>query len=112
MAKATAEKPAKKGGSATSAETNGAAPRGLSESKLKVLKELNKAGDRGLTRAELAERTGINKGWAKMLGAVTKGDAASGTLEGDGYVRSEPAAEGERGIRYYITAKGKKALGK
>lgn len=94
------------------APTKSKHPSGLSESKLKVLRELNRAGDRGMTRTDLGDRTGIKKGWAKLMGAVTKGTPAEGTLEGDGYVRSQPADEGERGIRYYITKKGKSILGK
>ena len=44
-----------------------------------------------------------------MLGAVTKGDAAEGTLEGDGLVQSEEV-EGVRGLVYTITKAGAAAL--
>jgi hypothetical protein len=107
--KTTIAKATKKAAAApTKAEPASVKERGLSGNKILTLETLNKAKD-GLTRAQLAEKTGIVKGWAKMLGAVTQGDAAEGTLEGDGLVTSDDV-EGIRGLVYTITAKGKKAL--
>ena len=116
-------KPAAKGGKGTSSKPTSkpaAAPAktkpdagskgGLSNNKVKVLTLLAKA-KQPMTRSEMAEKTGIAKGWAKLLGAVTKGDAEAGTLEGDGLVRSEKV-EGEAGLRYTITAAGRKLLDK
>ncbi|MCI0705466.1 MAG: DUF4364 family protein [Planctomycetia bacterium] len=80
----------------------------LSGNKILVLETLAKAKD-GMTRAQLSKATEIQKGWAKLLGAVTLGEPAEGTLEGDGYVKSAEV-EGVRGLVYTITAKGKKAL--
>lgn len=81
----------------------------LSGSKVKVLEALVSAEPEGLTRTELAEQTGINKGWAKLLGAPTKG--GTNGMEGAGLVKSHKH-EGERSMRYTITAAGKKALAK
>jgi chromosome segregation and condensation protein ScpB len=85
-------------------------PSGLSDSKVRVLGLLAKT-PRGLTRAQLAEKTGIQKGWAKLLGAPSKGKPVKGTLEGDGYVESrEPQEDEGRSMVYNITHKGKQAL--
>jgi hypothetical protein len=63
----------------------------------------------GLTRTQMAEATGTARGWAALLGAVTKGPAAAGTLEGDGLVKSAKM-EDQAALLYTITAAGKKAL--
>lgn len=81
----------------------------LSGSKVRVLEALVAAEPEGLTRTELAEQTSINKGWAKLLGAPTKG--GTNGMEGAGLVKSHKH-EGERSMRYTITAAGKKALAK
>lgn len=65
-----------------------------------------------LTRAELAEATGVQKGWSRLLGAATKeggGAAGAKSLEARGLVRCEPQ-EGGRALAYTITPAGKKAL--
>lgn len=82
----------------------------LSTNKRLILETLNRNSN-GLTRAQLAEKTEITKGWAKYLGAATKGDPEAGTLEGDGLVKSQDI-EGTRGMVYTITAAGRKAVGK
>jgi DNA-binding MarR family transcriptional regulator len=80
--------------------------RGLSPNTVKVLTVLKKH-PKGLTRSELSEKTEINKGWAKLLGAPTKG--AEGGLEGAGFVSSEKDEE-KKGFVYKVTSKGLKAL--
>jgi hypothetical protein len=96
-----AETPKQKAGGSEKPELNG--------SKVKVLEALVSAEPEGLTRTELAEQTGIVKGWAKLLGAPTKG--GTNGMEGAGLVKSHKH-EGERSMRYTITAAGKKALAK
>jgi len=67
-----------------------------------------------MTRAELTTRTGIKKGWSRLLGASTKEDggvAGSKSLEAKGYVTNRKV-EDERSIQYTITASGRKALDK
>lgn len=85
---------------------------GLTSRQVRVL-EVLKSG-REMTRKEMAEATGITKGWSKMLGAASKqgGGAAAGKgLEQQGYVKIAPNEEG-RTLLYSITAKGRKLLAK
>ena len=82
---------------------------GLTGNQLKALGVLAKA-TQPMTRSQLAAKTGIKKGWSKMLGQVTKGGGNG--LEAAGLVKSMVADEGERGYRYIITAAGKKAVEK
>jgi DNA-binding MarR family transcriptional regulator len=98
-----------KGAEAPKQKAGGAEKPELSGSKVRVLEALAAAEPEGLTRTELAEQTGINKGWAKLLGAPTKGETNG--MEGAGLVKSHKH-EGERSLRYTITAAGKKALAK
>lgn len=95
-----------KGNTATAPREKG----GLSGNKLKVLQQLTKATN-GLTRKELSTKTGIKKGFSKMLGAATKSDSENTGMEGDGLVKSQNV-EGRRGLVYTITAAGRKALEK
>lgn len=85
---------------------------GLTDVQTRVLTALkNTASGKGLTRAQLSEKTGINKGWSRILGAYTKDDGganADNSMTGLGLVSSQKM-EGEP-VSYYITAKGKKAL--
>jgi hypothetical protein len=84
---------------------------GLSGNQRKVLQALAKTtADKTLTRGELAEKTGIERGWSKLLGSPTK-DAKDHGMEAEGLVKSQKV-EGERGLGYFITAKGKAALAK
>lgn len=108
--KATKTKPAPKAAKKTEAKVETKKEKGgLNGSQIKVLKALK--GGKELTRAELTEKTGIAKGWAKLLGAATKdGDWAENSMEGMGLVKSGEAQEGKRGLAYTITAKGTKAL--
>lgn len=69
------------------------------------------------TRATMTAETGIQKGWAKLLGAATKGAPTADTLEGMGLVKSEKLeAQGEGdektpgGLYYTITKAGHKEL--
>jgi hypothetical protein len=107
---AAAKKAAKKAAKATTPTTPAQpkAANGMAPNKVKVLTLLAKT-PAGMTRTEMSEATGIVKGWTKMLGAVTLGAPATGTLEGDGLVRSEEV-EDQRGRVYTITPAGKKAL--
>jgi hypothetical protein len=79
----------------------------LTERETKVLIVLSKAkGD--LTRADLSSKTGIVKGWSKLLGSATK-EIDPTSLEGRGLVKSSKA-EGSASLTYCITPAGKKAL--
>lgn len=82
----------------------------LSPKRVRVLEVLARSAPNGLTRTELAKKTGLTKGWSKLLGSPTKGKAAVGTLEGDGLVRSEKHEDQHGLLVYRITATGKKAL--
>jgi DNA-binding MarR family transcriptional regulator len=50
------------------------------------------------------------KGWSKLLG--TKEGTHEDALEPMGYVKVAVPQEGERGLKYTITASGKQALAK
>lgn len=82
----------------------------LSPSRLKILAALAKAPN-GLTRNEMAVKTGITKGWSKLLGAATKESSANGGMEEAGLVKSSKQEE-RKGLVYIITAAGRKALEK
>lgn len=105
--KPAAEKPASKPATATSTPAK-KAEGGLTNKAIKVLTLLSKAPN-GLTRKAMIEKTGIQKGWAKLLGAPTKGNP--GGLEGKGLVKSS-RTEGDAKITYVITAAGRKAISK
>ena len=81
---------------------------GLNGSHIRVLQTLK--GGASMSRAELAEATGINKGWSRILGTTEGGHEDA--LEPRGFVKSSVPPEGERGMRYTITASGKKSLEK
>lgn len=85
---------------------------GLTQSKIKTLQELRDGMPK--TRNDLVEATGIQKGWSKLLGAVTKDNFGghADSLLALGYVKQLVAEEGVRGTRYQITATGRKALEK
>lgn len=93
-------KPAKKEGAKSSGD--------LSPNQVLILQALKDGRPR--TRAELSEKTGIKKGFSKLLGTQEGGHPDA--LEPKGYVKSSPPEEGERGMTYTITAKGKAALSK
>lgn len=78
----------------------------LTGNELKVLTALKgtSAGGKTLSRSKLKEKTGINKGYSKMLGAATKGDMGDG-LESRGFVK-HVKIEDQRELGYHITAKG------
>ena len=79
---------------------------GMNGSQIKTLDALKDGNPQ--TRAELSESTGIAKGWSKILG--TKEGGHEDALEPKGYVKSSVPPEGERGLRYTISARGKQAL--
>ena len=84
-------------------------PDGLNGSHVKILKALS---NKDLTRGQLKDKTGIERGWSKLLGASTKeglGTAGETSLEGRGLVNSAKI-EGQRSMVYSITSAGKKAL--
>ena len=111
---ATAKKAATKKAATKKAatETTGSRSRrlnGMTPSQVKTLDALT-SGD--LNRAQLTDKTGIVKGWSKILGSPNKdGFGADGdtSLEALKYVTSE-RHEGSRAFTYKITATGKKAL--
>lgn len=105
---AAANKP-KPGGKKPQPAAAPAKPKGVSGNELKVLTALLKAG-KSLSRNDLAIKTGIRRGWSKMLGAHTK-EIKPNTLQGRGLVKAVEV-EGERAIQYVVTAAGKKAIEK
>lgn len=109
MATATASKKASKKN--TASQTEGKAKGDLTGNEIKVLSLLAKA-KAPMTRGELSFKTGINKGWSRLLGAFTEGKGHGDGLEDRGLVTTHVAPEGERGVRYTITAAGRKALAK
>lgn len=109
--KTTKKKGSKKKGAekTTKRETEG-----LSKNQIKVLKALKgtKAGQKELTRVQLGKATGINGGWAKLLGAETRdglGIHGSKSLSGMGLIVITQY-EGERLLKMAITSKGKTKL--
>ena len=87
---------------------------GLTGTQVKVLDALKNTSQTGsqLTRSQLAEKLEITKGWAKILGAATSEEEfGEDTLEGKKMVKSI-TVEGTRGLHYFITEAGKKALAK
>jgi DNA-binding MarR family transcriptional regulator len=80
----------------------------LNGSQIKILETL--VSGRRMSRKDIAEKTGIQKGYSKLLGAQE--NPSETALEPLGYVKSEEPNEGERGLQYTITAKGKVALEK
>ena len=98
--------PVKKAAAAKAAPAE-TVPSGLTKRQHKVLTAL--ASGKELSRNELADATGMNKGWSKLLGASTHEEAGDGSLEGLGYIKSA-RYEGSRSVVYAITAAGKKAL--
>jgi hypothetical protein len=103
---ATKKAPVKKAAAAKAAPAE-TVPSGLTKRQHKVLTAL--ASGKELSRNELADATGMNKGWSKLLGASTHEEAGDGSLEGLGYIKSA-RYEGSRSVVYAITAAGKKAL--
>jgi hypothetical protein len=84
----------------------------LTGNEIKVLTALKDG--KQLNRVELNKKTGISKGWSKMLGAATRdGLGASGehSLAGRKLIRCMKL-EDERTLRYEITAAGKALLAK
>lgn len=87
----------------------------LSENQLKILKALKGTSvGNTLTRAQLREKTGVMAGYCKLIGSSTVEGGGRGAvtgLEPRGLVKSA-AVEGSRGLSYYITAKGERAIAK
>lgn len=104
--KKTAKKPSKK-----KAAKKKAAPKknGLTGNEVKVLTVL-KSG-RELNRVQLAKATGINTGWAKLLGAASREDygVQGGGLAGKGLVKVSKHEDSPK-LVYVITPKGQKAI--
>lgn len=106
-AKPAAKKPSAKAKAKLAPSTNG----DLTGNETKILTILARA-NKPLTRADLAAKTGINKGWSKTLGSSSKdngGMSGKDSLDGRGYVKCE-LHEGQRSFLYTITARGRKAL--
>lgn len=81
---------------------------GLNVSQIKALEALR--GAKAMTRSELTDATGIKKGWSKNLG--TKAGTHEDSLASLNYVKITLPQEGERQLKYSITATGKSALAK
>lgn len=65
----------------------------------------------GMTRGQLAEATGVKKGWSKILGTVTVGKEATSGFISEGLVKASKSAD-QRGTVYTLTAAGRKAAAK
>lgn len=102
-AKTAKKKTARKGGTRSRTEN------GLTPNEKKILGVLAK-NKKPLTRADLSKKTGINKGWSRVLGASSKGEDPD-SLIGRRLVKCEDY-EDVRGYCYVITAAGRKAVGK
>lgn len=106
--------PKKKTTTKKAAAPNKAAPAdtgGFTKAQARALVALKgtKSG-KGMSRADLEAKTGVAKGWSRVLGAGTKDDggvAGDKTLSAQGYVGIQKL-EGEP-LSYYLTAKGTKA---
>lgn len=81
---------------------------GVTGNQIRLLQALKSGKE--MTRAQLADATGIIKGYSKMLGNVE--GTHENSLTALGLVKCMVAEEGERGMRYAITAKGKQLLTK
>lgn len=126
--KKTTKKTAKKKATAKKAAKKTVTPRagGLSKRQVKILEALKgtDSAKKQLTRAQIKKATGLQSGLYKLMGAPTKkgfGTANDTALEPAGLIKSikgegktggggPNAVPGQKGLRYYITAKGKKAL--
>jgi len=80
----------------------------LSKNQVTILEQLAKKSP--MSRKDLMEATGIQKGYSKLMGAQE--NPAESALEPLGYVKAAEPQEGQRGLQYSITANGKKALEK
>jgi hypothetical protein len=92
---------------AKSIKSEAAKPAGLTKRQVAVLTALK--GGKEVTRKQLAEKTEIDKGWSKLLGASTQDKVSPDSMEGLGYVKSAQH-EGSAQLVYTITSKGTKAL--
>lgn len=104
--KKAAKKPAKKKTAKKPATKQGSKDLTKAQHRTLDLLRRTKKGA-GLTRTQLVERSGITKGWSRVLGAATK-DTDPNTLLGKKYVEAHKE-EGES-YKYSITERGKKAL--
>jgi len=81
----------------------------LNGSQVKLLLTLGKS-KKEMDRKQLSAKTGINKGFSRLLGAATKdanGVHGSSSLIGLGFVKAEKH-EDSRTLTYALTAKGRK----
>ena len=88
---------------------------GLSKNEVKVLKALKGTSKTGkmLNRQQLGKATGINGGWAKLLGANKDSyGVQGGGLAGQGLIAVVKDDDGSRLLSYYVMANGIKALAK
>lgn len=79
----------------------------LTPNEIKVLTVLSKSKG-PMTRQELSKKTGIVKGWSRIFGAIK--DNGGDGLQGRKLVSVSLPDEGERGLKYAITALGKQTL--
>lgn len=79
----------------------------LTPNEVKVLTVLSKS-KAPMSRQELKKKTGINKGWSRIFGAIK--DNGGDGLQGRKLVTVTMPDEGERGLKYAITALGKQTL--
>lgn len=96
------------------AEANGKhEPRGeVGKPHLRVLEAVAKAG-RGLTRAEISEKTGINSGFTSILGHVDPTKREAGSLAAKGLLTPKvDDQDGKEVIVWNLTAAGKKLVSK
>jgi len=62
-----------------------------------------------LTRAEIADATGIKSGFTSLLGHLDSDAREPGSLAARRLIRTVPPAD-DGAVRWEVTAKGKKAL--
>lgn len=86
---------------------------GLTKTAVKIMTAIARNNGRPMTRNDLIKKTGMEKGYSKLFGAVRKEDggaAGENGLIARGLVKAEVIED--VGIGYTLTAKGRAALAK
>jgi len=87
----------------------GSRRRGKPNPRRAVVRALAAAVDYTLGKGDLEAKTGIKKGWSRLLGAATKATQADDTLIGCGLVAVAPTPRGAKGLHYRLTPLGQAA---
>lgn len=110
--KKTPAKKATKAAPAAKAEKNGRSSNGIGKPRTAILETLSKYPE-GLTRTQIAEKTGINSGFTSLLGHVEADKREDKSLAKEGYIKIQVQdIDGKNVTIYVITAKGRKIVGK